>query len=259
MNEEKTRELLSQAKDNLRHNPQITVRLLRPFTLWLSKWGLKRQANPNFLTVCMLLTVLASMPLIAWGRLYSLIPGLLLIQWFEIFDDADGIVARGTGKLSLYGEQLDYLMHLICHPLAIATYAYAIWQTLPAGEPISFIPLSGGWLVILLAAILCVCEYGIRSFVKLDSITSLKQKAAGTDAPPARLSLSAILVTNLFCFPVFMQLFPLCLIADAIWEGLNISLWVFGVVTCLFVLFYLKECLARLKRYALVKYPKTEE
>lgn len=242
-------ETLDRAKADLSHHPQSTVRLLYPFTLWLAKIGLKHRVNPNFLTLCMFLTVLVALPFFCFSNAVCAIVGLLLIQWFEIFDDADGIVARGTGQLSVYGEQLDYLMHLFCHPLSLIVYAFAVWRTLPSEKMLDFLPLSNAVLLTVLCSIFAVSEYGMRAVIELDAMTRLKrlQKNDTPDSEPMH-GFRALIGMNLLCYPVFMQLFPVFLVIDA-FASTHISFWIYGGFACLWLLFYLKHSAGRLLRF----------
>lgn len=249
MDEIQLRETLARASDDLRHSPQCTVRLLRPMTLLLAGWGLRRRTNPNLLTLCMLLTVLVALPLFCLSHVIPAIIGLLLIQWFEIFDDADGIVARGTGQLSVCGEQLDYLMHLFCHPLSQIVFAFAVWRTLPAEPMLPCLPFSNAWLLVLLAAIFALTEYGMRALTELCAVTRLKRtlREESAEAPPPR-GLHALISANLFCYPVFMQLFPILLVVDLL-AGTHIAFWTYAAASILWLLYYGMHACLHLFRY----------
>ena len=255
MNDDRLNEVLTRAKADLRHCPQANVRLLSPFTLWLAGIHLRRGTNPNLLTLCMLLTVLVSLPFFLFGNAVCALIGLILIQWFEIFDDADGIVARGTGQLSVFGEQLDFLMHILCHPLSLATYAFAVWRTLPEAAVLPALPFSNTMLMLLLFAIFVLSELGLRALIELDAITREKRRARGEEEPPraarhtgvatVKMILSALLC---YPYPVFMQTFPLFLVID-LFAGTHIAFSVFGVFACLWLLSFLKNCASRLLPY----------
>ena len=54
----------------------------------------------------------------------KIVASLLYFLWF-ILDCSDGEVARFTKTFSNYGKQLDWVAHLICHPLLyIAIWIY---------------------------------------------------------------------------------------------------------------------------------------
>lgn len=253
MNDQELHETLTQAKADLRSCSQFNVRLLSPLTLWLAKRHLRRGTNPNFLTLCMLLTVLVSLPFFFFGNAVCAIIGFLLIQWFEIYDDADGIVARGTGQLSIYGEQLDFLMHIICHPLSLATYAFAVFRTLTEAPMLPALPCSNTVLMLILFAVFVLSELGLRALIELDSITREKRRARGEEVAPRDLRCHSgratvkMLLSALLCYPypVFMQTFPLFLVID-LFAGTHIAFYVYGVFACLWLLSFLKNCLTHL-------------
>lgn len=242
-------EMLTTVSQDLKKHPQITVKTSRPFTLILAKWGIKKNVNPNLLTLGMLLSVLVALPFIFVNQIWSVVVGFVVIQLFEIFDDADGIVARGTGRLSVYGEQLDYIMHLICHPLAIATYGYCVYRNLQA--PV-FSFLSNELLVILLCGAFIILEYGIRNFVHLDAISRLKLEQRGEVAKAGKRGFIKTcyryFIDNFVCFPVFMQLFPIFLFVDLV-APVTVSVWVLLGEVALWLIFFLSVLLKRFIRY----------
>lgn len=214
-------DLIKEAEHNLKNGEFITVRLLRFFTCKIVNFSVKRNINPNFLTLMMLVTVLIAIPFFLFDNIILLILGFLIIQFFEIFDDADGIVARGTNQLSPYGEQLDYLMHLICHPIMICVFSYNIYNHLNENV-FSFI--SNEYLMIILACVFIIFEYIYRINIDLESLSNLRlNKKKERDGKNGILK---CIWRSFSSFPVFMQLFPIFLIIDSIFK-INISIYIF--------------------------------
>ncbi len=240
-------EILKNAKKSIIQSGFLTSIVLAPFSIVVAKFGLNKNINPNIITLGMLISVLCALPFFYFNAIWGVVIGLILIQAFEICDDADGIVARGSGKLSIYGEQLDYLMHLICHPLAIITYGYAIYIALPAERVFYFI--DNLHLMFILCAIFIITEYAIRNFIHLDSITKLKMQIRDVESS-TRHSQHIVkkIINHFILFPFFMQVFPIFLLIDLIFN-INISIWVFIVAVVLWIIFSLFQVLKRFIKY----------
>ncbi len=263
MEEKEINEMLAEQKKRLYQSRLWWVRVLAPLSIWLSRIGLKKNWNPNFMTLCMFASVLAACCCflaaafveIAAVAIVLTVLGFLVILWFEVFDDADGIVARGLNKLSAYGTQLDFMMHLVSHPTVLVTFAVVIWKNLPSEPVFSFLSVSNGMLMTILCAAFIILEYVKRLCTSFDTITQLRLAAKGETAgekKPLRFPLNVMY--NLFSFPAFLMTFPLVLIVDAILPTIHLGFWVYLVFACLWVLDALRVVLARVIRYSFVKY-----
>lgn len=224
----------------------ITSLVLQPITFWMARKASNKGVNPNYLTLGMLLSVVLAIPCFFCPSPYAYLIGFLLLQFFEIFDDADGIVARATNQLSPYGEQLDYLMHLICHPLLILTYGYVVFQLIPDQKIWGFEKL---YVLLVFFGILFLVEVSMRSLIELSSISRLKRPDTVTETKPLtgfsyvfRCCYNQIS----FCltdFPVFALLIPIFFVIDGFLH-LNLSFYAFVIYTSCSLLHELKMLLS---------------
>jgi phosphatidylglycerophosphate synthase len=242
---------LISADDVLKKGPYPTTMLLRPLTMWLVVFSIKHKIHPNVLTLMMLVSVLVSCGLMFTLNVWAMIAGFINLQLFEVFDDADGIVARSRNKLSPYGQQLDFWMHMTCHPIIIATYTYWMYSRCNY----NFIPnYDFTWGLVGLSIALVVVELSMRLMVCFDSLSGLRLSAEGVTSPaPAELSKLRIAFNAfkaiLTVFPVFFSLFPICFIIDYFVQPSLVSIYVYLIFIGCYTLFYLKESASRLFLY----------
>lgn len=95
----------------------------------LSKWFAKRMIKPNTITLLMLPSALISAMCFASQNIVVICIGAILIHFFQIFDLCDGRVARATHQTSKLGRELDYLMHVLSHPVVYISFYFLIMLT----------------------------------------------------------------------------------------------------------------------------------
>ena len=84
---------------------------------YVSSFYIKRNIIPNKITLHMIYSGIIGAILFSLPNMYAKILGAIFIHLWFILDCSDGEVARYTKVFSLYGKELDYMAHLINHPL----------------------------------------------------------------------------------------------------------------------------------------------
>ncbi len=83
---------------------------------------------PNIITIHMILSGILGAILFSFPYLWLKILGAVMIHLWFILDCSDGEVARYTKKYSKYGKELDYMAHLINHPLFGMSLFFSLFQ-----------------------------------------------------------------------------------------------------------------------------------
>lgn len=231
--------------------------ILSPLTFFVASLGCKKKMNPNFLTLCMFFSVLLSMPFLYCPSFWSYLVAFFLVQFFEVFDDADGIVARVTGQLSPFGQQLDYLMHIICHPIMIVSFCFAEYNVFPGDTIFGYSKL----VVILIACLaLMFLELSRRALTGLMAVDKLRVPQVSSSGISSKFRFPkfvAAIYSQMFCvlgtFPVFALLFPLALFLDGLF-GTYVSSIYFIVYFVFSSAHFLKTLFSLLFKYVFYKY-----
>lgn len=93
---------------------EVLCMLLSPY---LTSIFIKQKVTPNTVTLLMIiLSIIGTILLVIPSLVLMLLSIICLWGWF-VLDCSDGEVARITQNFSKYGREMDYMAHLICHPL----------------------------------------------------------------------------------------------------------------------------------------------
>lgn len=98
------------------------------FSPYVSYYCMKYKKTPNQITGYMILSGAIGGLLFALPNILAKIVGMLLIQLWFVFDCSDGEVARYQKKFSKFGSELDFMAHLIDHPLIIFGFFCSLYQ-----------------------------------------------------------------------------------------------------------------------------------
>lgn len=173
----------------------------------LSVWFAKKGILPNYITLLMLPSALVAASLFYTGNITCIILGAIVIQLFQIFDYCDGKVARATNQKSKYGKELDFLMHVICHPIVFLSFYKLILLA-------SNIDSSKALLIVLSGAII---ESMIRSMKNLVDAMDAKDTASTSTSINKKKGVVYIFDTifnGLISFPYFMCVLPIISIIE---------------------------------------------
>lgn len=209
----------------------------------LSKFLAKHNVRPNLITLLMLPSAYIASALFWSQNLFLIFFGALIIQFFQIFDFCDGKIARATKQTSIYGRELDYLMHVLCHPVVLISFYPIVCMTNNISNTIA--------LIIILIG--CVIEATNRSLHNL--FDALSQKEDSQNASRENNKKNAILMSlydnfyrGFISFPYFMSIAPFIGLIEVV---LDIHYPIFFYSICLQIVFnmlnLLKECRAAYK------------
>lgn len=87
------------------------------FSPYVSKFYIKRNVRPNTITMHMIISGIIGAILFLIPMIPFKIFGAIFIHLWFVLDCSDGEVARYTKTFSKYGKELDFMAHLINHPL----------------------------------------------------------------------------------------------------------------------------------------------
>lgn len=167
--------------------------------------------------------------LYVWDSSITKFLGIICFYLWFIFDCSDGEVARYTKRFSKYGRELDYMAHLICHPLVILV----IWATY---KQMNFSYMN-------LVSIICISFVAIelvnRSLVVFDTYL-MKENDNKNEVS---MSLLKYILIQFLYFPNFVLLFPLLLFLDYI-----LGFPSFIIYFCWFVFYTFYHVLGVIKR-----------
>ncbi|MHC5268662.1 CDP-alcohol phosphatidyltransferase family protein [Enterococcus sp. LJL98] len=182
---------------------------------YLSSVYIKKGIKPNTITLHMIYSGILGAVLFAMPNTYIKVLGVLFIHLWFILDCSDGEVARYTKKFSKYGKELDYMAHLINHPL----FGIALFCSLVQLNRYSFYILS---VLVLLSNLL---DYLTRNLNTLDLVINLKaenKSIRSSSSTNWSLKEFILFVASLFMvYPNFILFSVLFFFIDY-WVGTNI-------------------------------------
>ncbi len=200
--------------------------LCMPFSPYLSIFFVKKQIRPNTITLLMIISgVIGAFLFCLPIGIFKLL-GLLFYYLWYILDCSDGEVARVTKTFSKYGREMDYMAHLICHPLMNLSLFISYVQLEKYNlEFLSFI------FVIFISVEL------ISRMIIMFSVYSPRENKLGSKTSPIKWY--KYIVIQFAIYPNFILLFPLIYFLD-FWFDINTS-WILLVWLALHSIICLKQ------------------
>lgn len=204
----------------------LVCRLISPL---ISIPCIKYRVSPNTITLMMIISGLVSGLLFSQTSLVcKIVASLLYFLWF-ILDCSDGEVARFTKTFSNYGKQLDWVAHLICHPLLyIAIWIYFYNKGI----------IDMGFLSVVTMCFMSIEIIG-RNLISYDFFLFKDNRLNGNKK---KFNVLQYINIQIFYFPNFVLFFPPLLIIDEI-IGIGYILYVYMIWGSLLSLYSLKEFL----------------
>jgi phosphatidylglycerophosphate synthase len=92
---------------------------------FFSKFFIEWNFIPNFVTLLMIIFGVLGGIFFCFPQVWMKIIGMIFFYLWFIMDCSDGEVARVTKHFSVYGKEMDYMAHLICHPIM----NFSFWLT----------------------------------------------------------------------------------------------------------------------------------
>lgn len=182
----------------------FSARISPLFTAIFVKYGVR----PNSITILMILSGLLGAALFAVDDVRVKMLGYVFIQLWFVMDCSDGEVARITKDFSRYGTEMDYLAHILTHPIFQISFLVAASQLyVPYGaEPIA--------LFVVFAAI-AVVELMLRAMLGLQLICRYKDAEGRQGAAPyEKPKIHNLLVSAIYVYPNVALFFPIVYFFD---------------------------------------------
>jgi phosphatidylglycerophosphate synthase len=155
---------------------------------YFSAFYIRRKTTPNQITIHMILSGIIGAVFFSLPWIHFKIVGALLIHLWFILDFSDGEVARYTKTFSRYGKELDFMAHLINHPLFGISLFFSLAQL---GK------VDASYLAILLLTS-NLLDYLYRNFVSLDVLV----KTEGNNSDMAKKEISEFSGVKKYIFMV---------------------------------------------------------
>lgn len=201
-----------------------------PLTLYF----LKHNIRANMVTLFMIFFGVLGSILFALPYCWSKVTGFVCFHLWFIMDCSDGDVARASEKFSTYGKEMDFMAHLICHPLMNLSLFITYLQMQKYDER----------LLAFIFIIFISIELVNRSYVLFVTYLpndSRKQKQV------VKFNLFKYIIREISTYPNFILIFPILTILD---YKFNIpSLYPLIIWLSLFALQFSSDSLKRLFYY----------
>lgn len=211
---------------------EIICMLISPI---FSKQFLKLNISPNTITLFMIISGVIGGILFILPSLICKILGIVFFFLWFVFDCSDGEVARITRNFSKYGKEMDFIAHLICHPLLMIGVGLSYYQ-------MNRYDIN---VISLLSIIFISAELIGRSLILFE--TYLFPKSNGIITTPRIGLIKYILIQPLY-FPNFVLFFPILIVLD--FTNIINSYYIF-IFWSVYYIFYL---IVRIYRFVILFY-----
>jgi phosphatidylglycerophosphate synthase len=206
----------------------FNIYLARPLAAMVVVWLAKTRITPNQVTLFSVTPMLAG--LAAWVLVpgyWGLWLGVLGVQLAYILDCADGQLARFTGRTSVVGGELDFMVDELKAYALIGALTIR-WHFLDHGKA-EAIYVGTGTLVILGIAL------SLTKFVRTDeyaAATGIEKQGHGQSAAAAHTRRSPLWPIEMAAR--FISQYPVCLPIFALFDRMDLFVWAYGVVHILY-------------------------
>ncbi len=175
----------------------------------LTVFFIKRHTPPNTITIYMILSGIIGATLFAFNNVYLKILGYLFIHLWFILDCSDGEVARITRIFSKMGKELDYVAHLINHPMFGMSFAVSTLQ-------LSNRVVSDCFVIVVFSLLIIFNLIG-RGLMNLHLVYNIKNNVSNNSYFSDRLNKKILIsyIMKFFCqFPNIAIIFPMLYFFD---------------------------------------------
>lgn len=195
------------------------ARRLSPFFVSMF---LNLKIKPNTITIYMIVTGIIGAILFAFNNIWFKFAGYLFLLLWLIFDCADGEVARITKVFSKFGKELDYIAHIVNHPI----FNIAFFISLTQLYKYNTIFLS------IVSIALISSNLVSRNLISIYTIFELKEKSKNIASNNRKLYriIISYLIGVLTQYPNFVLIFPILYFIDVL-IGTSTSFMYFFIVT----------------------------
>jgi len=202
---------------------------------------LNLKIKPNTVTVYMIIVGIIGAILFAIDNIWFKFTGYIFILLWLILDCADGEVARITKVFSKFGKELDYIAHIINHPLFNIAFLLSLIQ----------LNKYNAILLAIISILLISSNLINRNLFSMSIIYDLKEKPKNAILNKLKISRVIIgyIINILILFPNFVLIFPLMYFID-VSMGTFLSLMYFVIVAVSSVFFITRSAIKIIYKFA---------
>lgn len=212
---------------------------------YLSSIYIKKNIEPNKITIHMILSGIIGAILFSIPNTFVKIIGSIFIQLWFVLDCSDGEVARYTKTFSKFGKELDYMAHLINHPLFGLSIFISLYQ----------LNRYNVFNLMLLVVLSNLIDYGIRNITTLNVMDEFKlenKDENNTDDKPVwNIKTIALFITSIFTLYPNFVLFGVLIYFVDLYVGSKILYFYLVMNVILTGLFLIKFYIKKTKYYYL--------
>lgn len=206
-------------------------RLLSPYC---SAWFILKKITPNQITLLMILFGIIGSILFIFPNPWLKLAGYVFwFLWFTM-DLSDGEVARYTKQFSKYGVEMDYMAHLIDHPIM----NIAFWISL-----IEFNTMEPFWLSLIFIVSISM-ELINRSLISFNHFHNINLGYSSGK----KISYAKYFITQLILYPNFIIILTPIFIVDSFLK-IGFSVWCYIVWFIVYSLFFIRSFTIELLKY----------
>lgn len=212
---------------------------------YLSSMYIKKNIVPNKITIHMILSGIIGAILFSIPNTFVKIIGAIFIQLWFVLDCSDGEVARYTKTFSKFGKELDYMAHLINHPLFGLSIFISLYQ----------LNRYNVFILISLVVLSNLIDYGIRNITTLNVMDEFKlenkNENNADDKPVWNIKTIVLFVTSIFTLYPNFALFGVLIYFVDLYVGSNILYFYLIMNVIVTGLFLIKYYIKKTKYYYL--------
>jgi len=202
---------------------------------------LNLKIKPNTVTVYMIIAGIIGAILFAFDNIWFKFAGYIFMLLWLILDCADGEVARITKVFSKFGKELDYIAHIINHPLFNIAFLISLIQLNKYN--IMFISIVS---IVLISSNLVS-----RNLISMYTIFELRVKSKKVVSNKRRLYriIISYLIGVITQYPNIVLIFPMLYFIDIL-IGTSMSLIYIFIVTASSLFFTTRSTIKIITKFA---------
>ncbi|MDP4091250.1 MAG: CDP-alcohol phosphatidyltransferase family protein [Bacillota bacterium] len=231
----------------IKNYPQIKYNFLCGYLIsdrispYLSSMFIKRKVIPNKITLYMIYSGILGGILFSFANVWLKLLGAVFIHLWFILDSSDGEVARYTKTFSKCGREIDFIAHLINHPI----FGFAMFMSLMQ---------LGRYNIYFLAPLVfstVLLDSMHRNLLTLNILVDTKENNAPAQESNGRRSLKdkISIFIKLFSVHPNLVLFGVIVYFIDYFTGTDILLWYIIIYVFFSLLFLIKAIIKTTKRF----------
>jgi len=202
---------------------------------------LNLKIKPNTVTVYMIIVGIIGAILFAIDNILFKFTGYIFILLWLILDCADGEVARITKVFSKFGKELDYIAHIINHPIFNIAFLISLIQ----------LNKYNMMFISIVSIILISSNLVSRNLISMYTIFELKVKSKKIVSNKRKIYRIVIgyLIGVITKYPNFVLIFPMLYFIDVL-IGTSTSFMYFFIVTASSLFFTTRSTIKTITKFS---------